>query len=228
MNLPDCRTKEVREEGDKDSEGDTNDHNNDHNTHNNDHNNDHNDDFDEQHQKPDTNVTETFDRSQKYYRVLRPSNIEWKYRPGLNCNDGTHDDSKLYWPIEANEHEGGFYFTDAQNIVQYMLTWGERICDVTVPKSATIYRFDEHATIFSNAHPIWRASEIILSEPKLITKELLIEIISQGGMLNKSIIVDILDTLRNKKYTDKYETELTIDEVNRIIQHLEFQLNNLI
>ncbi len=37
------------------------------------------------------NVTDTFDHSEKYYRVLRPSEIEHKYRVGLNSNDGTRE-----------------------------------------------------------------------------------------------------------------------------------------
>jgi hypothetical protein len=56
-------------------------------------------------------VTDTFDHRRKYYRVLRPDSIEHKYREGLNCNDGKRDLTKLYWPLEADETEGGFYFT---------------------------------------------------------------------------------------------------------------------
>lgn len=116
--------------------------------------------------EPDENVTKTFNRSQKYYRVLRRN--EWKYRIGLNCDDGSHDESKLYWPIQVDEYEGGFYFTNEQNIVKYV-EWGERICEVTVPASAIIYKFDDYLTIFEGPHSIWRASEIILSEPILVS-----------------------------------------------------------
>lgn len=127
-----------------------------------------------------TNVTETFDRTKKYYRVLRKN--ETKYKVGMNCNDGSVSEEDVYWPLEMNEWTGGFYFTNVECVINYIYGWGDRICEVTVPENTFIYKDDE--SLHYGGDNIWRASCIILSEPEPLTLEVVRRLISEGGILN--------------------------------------------
>jgi hypothetical protein len=94
-----------------------------------------------------------------------------------------------------------------------MHTWGDRICEVTVPLVATIY-------LDCPCHDacVWRASDIILSQPKLITKDVFHNIILGGGVLTPDSKRDILGTIASQNYQES--TQLTRKDCEEIVEYL--------
>ena len=129
-----------------------------------------------------TDVTDSFDRSRIYCRVLRPNDD--KYKPGPNSADNTidtTDNDLFFWSIECGEKEGGFYFTSIEHILNYAYGWGHQLCFVTVPDDATVYQQDPDDHF---GDEVWRASEIVLSEPQLLTEDFVEDLISMGAIIN--------------------------------------------
>ena len=171
------------------------------------------------------NVTDSFDRSKKYYRVLRYN--EKKYFSGRNhpSNFSEYDrEHNLYWAIDADEDEGGFYFTSVEHIFNYMFHWGDRISEVTVPENATVYKEDPRHHFKDN---VWRASEIILSEPIPITVDVMKRLIGEGGDLNNyniDICISGITERVLKKILDsdkKYERNITEIEAEELLEFLK-------
>ena len=171
------------------------------------------------------NVTHSFDRSKKYYRVLRYN--EKKYFSGRNHPSNytqAYEEENLYWPAEADGYEGGFYFTNVECVFNYMFHWGDRVSEVSVPNEANIYKEDPKHHFGDN---VWRASEIILSEPVPITVDVMKRLIKEGGVLNNYNIEmcerGIKTRIQIKDDNDirKYEKHITSIEAEDVLIFLE-------
>jgi hypothetical protein len=123
-------------------------------------------------------VTNSFDRSKIYCRVLRPDDD--KYKEGINSADTVSKDNCFHFP-ELGEHEGGFYFADVENILPYF-GWGCDYCFVKIPDDATIFKQNPNCHFGCN---VWRSDKIILSKPKKVDVEGIKLLYKMGMKINE-------------------------------------------
>ena len=169
------------------------------------------------------NVTHSFDRTKKYYRVLRYN--EKKYFSGKNHPSNyteEYRENNLYWPIDLDENEGGFYFTKVECVFNYMFHWGDRICKVTVPDDAIVFKEDSKHHFGDD---VWRASEIFLSEPLPLTVDVMKKIISEGGVLNNYNINMCIDGVTSRIIEENqkksYKLHITKNEADKVVEFLD-------
>ena len=109
-------------------------------------------------------------------------------------------------PKEAEpEKMGGFNFGTEDKILRW-LHRGNTIYDVIIPEDAEIVLCNEEKGI-------WRANKIIVTNPKIITDEMVIELYKKTTLTNK-ILAQCLQTLiwKNRIEISKY---IIIDRVNK-------------
>ena len=111
------------------------------------------------------------------------------------------------WNPNENEPEkvGGFNFGSENKILRW-LHRGDTIYDVIIPKDAEIILCNEEKGV-------WRANKIIVTNPREITDELVIELYKKTTLSNK-IIAQCLETLlwKNRIEISKY---IINDRVNK-------------
>ena len=77
--------------------------------------------------------------------------------------------AKIWNPKETDpEKMGGFNFSTEDKILRYIFR-GDTIYDVIVPKDAEVIKVDEEKGIY-------RANKIIVTNPRIITEDMLIDI----------------------------------------------------
>lgn len=111
------------------------------------------------------------------------------------------------WNPDENEPEkmGGFNFGTEDKILR-LLHRGDTIYDVIIPKDAEIVLCDEEKGV-------WRANKIIVTNPKAITNEMVIELYKKTTLSNK-VIAQCLQTLlwKNRLEVSKF---IINDRVNK-------------
>ncbi len=111
------------------------------------------------------------------------------------------------WNSKETEPEkmGGFNFGTEDKILRW-LHRGNTIYDVIIPEDAEIVLCNEEKGI-------WRANKIIITNPKIITDEIVIELYKKTTLTNK-ILAQCLQTLiwKNRIEISKY---IIIDRVNK-------------
>lgn len=159
-------------------------------------------------------VTHTFDRSKIYCRVLRPD--DEKYKVGLNSKE-TIGPNDWFYPPNLSENEGGFYFTDVDNILPYF-GWGNHYCFVEIPNDAIIYKQNPRCHFGCN---VWRADKIILSAPTKISKENLEKLYKMGMKITEEgyNIDDFAGA-----YNDLY-TEQELSSIKQLLHELKYNKN---
>lgn len=135
-------------------------------------------------------VTSSFDRRKVYCRVLRP--IDKKYKAGFNSIQTVDRESCFYFP-DTGPYEGGFYFTQIENVINYF-GWGLRLCYVTVPEGSRVYEQNPRNHFGDR---VWRADKIFLSQPIDFTPELLSLLIYRGAIMNNYTINNVRSYVRN-------------------------------
>lgn len=115
-------------------------------------------------EKNEVEVTNSFDRSRKYIRVLRKK--EDKYFIGLNTVGRASDTADWYFSVQSFP-KGGFYFVAKEHFDSFS-DWGKKVCQVIVPDDAIIYKFtrsewDRYENVIKI--DMWRTNKIILLEP---------------------------------------------------------------
>lgn len=103
------------------------------------------------------------------------------------------------------EKMGGFNFSSEGKILRW-LHRGDTIYDVIVPENAEIVLCNEEKGV-------WRANKIIVTNPRMITDEMVIELYKKTTLSNK-IIAQCIQTLlwRNRIEISKY---IINDRVNK-------------
>ena len=111
------------------------------------------------------------------------------------------------WNPKETEPEkmGGFNFGTEDKILRW-LHRGNTIYDIIIPEDAEIVSCNEEKGI-------WRANKIIITNPKIITDEVVIELYKKTTLTNK-ILAQCLQTLiwKNRIEISKY---IIIDRVNK-------------
>ena len=103
------------------------------------------------------------------------------------------------------EKMGGFNFGSEDKILRW-LHRGDTIYDVIIPKNAEVILCNEEKGV-------WRANKIIVTNPRTITDELVIELYKKTTLSNK-VIAQCLQTLlwKNRLEVSKY---IINDRVNK-------------
>lgn len=140
---------------------------------------------------------------EKYVRVM----------DGINSNAGCFEykleelNISNNWNPTENEPDkmGGFNFSSEDKILRW-LHRGDTIYDVIIPKDAEIVLCNEEKGI-------WRANKIIVTNPRQITNELVIELYKKTTLSNK-VIAQCLQTLiwKNRIEISKF---IINDRVNK-------------
>lgn len=111
---------------------------------------------------------------------------------------------------------GGFNFGTEDKILRW-LHRGETIYDVTIPEDAEIVHVDQ-------AKGIYRTNKIIISNPRIITDDLVIELYNKSNLSNK-VISQCLVTLlwKNRINVVKYiiKDRVNNNNINKIIKEYE-------
>lgn len=111
------------------------------------------------------------------------------------------------------EEMGGFNFGTEDKILRW-LHRGDTIYDVIVPDDADVYNVDEDKGIF-------RANKIIVTNPRKITDEMVIDLYKKSTLSDK-IIAQCLLTLiwKNRIEISKYiiKDRVNLDNVNEILE----------
>lgn len=111
---------------------------------------------------------------------------------------------------------GGFNFSTEDKILRW-LHRGDTIYDVIIPNDAEVILCDEEKGIY-------RANKIIVSNPRTITDELVIELYKKSNLSNK-IIAQCLKTLlwRDRLEISKYiiKDRVNLDNVKEILSEFE-------
>ena len=120
----------------------------------------------------------------KYVRVMdglksNANGFEYKLN---RVNTSEHWDPRAVEPKEM----GGFNFSTEDKILRW-LHRGDTIYDVEIPKDAEVVLCDEEKGIY-------RANKIIVTNPKLITDKMVLDLYNKNTLSNK-IIAQCLQTL---------------------------------
>ena len=111
------------------------------------------------------------------------------------------------------EEMGGFNFGTEDKILRW-LHRGDTIYDVIVPDGADVYNVDEDKGVF-------RANKIIVTNPRKITDEMVIDLYKKSTLSDK-IIAQCLLTLiwKNRIEISKYiiKDRVNLDNVNEILE----------
>lgn len=136
-------------------------------------------------------VSNSFDRSKTYVRVLRRDDP--KYRPGLCGADNTAANDCHNPPVFDFDKPSGFYFCDLESVFCFAFGWGVQLCRVTVPAGARIARIPPPC--FCPQEAVWRADSIILSEPVQITPALIDELVARGARTCAKVLDECMTRL---------------------------------
>ncbi len=125
--------------------------------------------------------------------------------------------AKIWNPKEKEPDKmGGFNFGTTDKILRW-LHRGDTIYDVSIPKDAEIILCDLEKGIY-------RANKIIVSNPRKITDEMVINLYEKSNLSNK-ILAECLVTLlwKNRKEISKYiiKDRVNKDNINEIISEFE-------
>ena len=158
---------------------------------------------------------------EKYVRVMdgiksNAGNFEYKLDV-INISNNWNPDEK-----DADKM-GGFNFGTEDKILRW-LHRGDTIYDVIIPEDAQIILCNEEKGI-------WRTNKIIVTNPRTITDEMVIELYKKSTLINK-ILAQCLQTLlwKNRleisKYIIKdrvnaYNVEEFINEFENYIKHIK-------
>ena len=118
------------------------------------------------------------------------------------------------WNISAlnPEEMGGFNFSTEDKILRW-LHRGDTIYDVVIPKDAEVILCDKEKGIY-------RSNKIIITNPRTITDELVIELYKKNTLSNK-VIAQCLVTLlwKERKEISKYiiKDRINLDNIEEII-----------
>ena len=111
---------------------------------------------------------------------------------------------------------GGFNFSSEDKILRW-LHRGDTIYDVIIPEDAEVVLCDEEKGIF-------RANKIIVSNPKKITDEVVLDLYNKNSLSNK-IIAQCLQTLLWKDRLEfcKYiiKDKVNVDNIDEILEEFE-------
>lgn len=118
--------------------------------------------------------------------------------------------------VDNPKEMGGFNFSTEDKILRW-LHRGDTIYDVTIPDDAEVILCDEEKGIY-------RTNKIIVTNPRKITDELVLDLYNKNTLSNK-IIAQCLKTLlwRNRLEMSKYiiKGRVTKDNVNEILTEFE-------
>lgn len=131
-----------------------------------------------------------------------------------------------YWDTSTLEPEkmGGFNFGTEDKILRWIHR-GDTIYDVLIPDDAEVILCDE-------AKGIYRANKIIVTNPRVITDELILELYNKTTLSDK-IIAEclVILLLKNKKEISKYiiKERVNLNNVNEILkEYIQYsEKNNL-
>ena len=111
------------------------------------------------------------------------------------------------------EEMGGFNFSTEEKILRW-LHRGDTIYDVIIPEGAEVIEVDEEKGIY-------RSNQIIVTNPRIITDEMVIDLYQKTTLSNK-IIAECLLTLiwKNRLEISKYiiKDRVNLDNVNEILE----------
>jgi hypothetical protein len=129
------------------------------------------------------------------------------------------------WNSKSNEPEemGGFSFSREDKILRW-LHRGDTIYDVIIPSDAEVILVDEEKGIY-------RSNKIIVTNPRKITDEMVIDLYKMSNLSNK-VIAQCLLTLvwKNRKEISKYiiKDRASKDNVDEIIEEfVNYAGNNM-
>ena len=142
---------------------------------------------------------------QKYVRVMdgtksNAGGFEYKLNE-INVSEN--------WNPKETEPDkmGGFNFGSEDKILRW-LHRGDTIYDVIVPEDAEVVLCDEEKGV-------WRANKIIVTNPRIITDEVVMELYKKTTLSNK-ILAQCLQTLlwKNRLEISKYIVKDRVDKGN--------------
>jgi len=141
----------------------------------------------------------------KYVRVMdgkRSNAGEFEYKlDEINMSDN--------WNPKADDHKkmGGFNFSSEDKILRW-LHRGDTIYDVIIPTDAEVVLRDEE-------QGIWLTNKIIVTNPRKITDEMVIELYHKTTLSNK-VIAKCLQTLlwKNRIEIAKYIIDNRVNKQN--------------
>lgn len=148
---------------------------------------------------------------------------------GINSNAGKFEyklnevNETTNWNPNASDPKemGGFNFSTEDKILRW-LHRGDTIYDVKIPDDAEIKKCDEEKGVY-------RANKIIVSNPRKITDELVIDLY-QKAVLSDKIIAQCLVTLlyKNRIKVDKFiiKDRVNKDNIKTIISEFENYISN--
>ena len=122
------------------------------------------------------------------------------------------------WNPNETEPEkmGGFNFCSEDKILRW-LHRGDTIYDVIIPKDAEIVLCNEEKGV-------WRANKIIVTNPRKITDEIVIELYKKSTLTNK-VLAQCLQTLlwKNRLEISKYiiKDKVNKDKINEFINEFK-------
>lgn len=156
----------------------------------------------------------------KYVRVMdgiksNAGNFEYKVNIvniSNNWNPNEKEPSKM----------GGFNFGSEDKILRW-LHRGDTIYDVIIPEDAEVILCNEEKGI-------WRTNKIIVTNPRAITDEIVIELYKKSTLTNK-ILAQCLQTLlwKNRLEISKYiiNDRVNVDNVDEFINEFENHVNHV-
>lgn len=153
-----------------------------------------------------------FDYGKTYYRILRPD--DEKYKEGVNNSSNTSEDDCFYSPVCLEDNYGGFYFVGIDGILDYSYHWGDMICDVMVNEGQPVYQEKDR----TSDHFTYRAGEIMLSNKRKLTRDVIMDLVAMGGKLHPYMYINL---------HSQNVTHLTDDEKQELITYFKDNIENL-
>ena len=131
--------------------------------------------------------------------------------------------SEFWNPNEiVPEKMGGFNFGSEDKILRW-LHRGDTIYDVIIPEDAEVILCNEEKGI-------WRTNKIIVTNPRVITDEMVLELYKKTTLTNK-ILAQCLQTLlwKNRLEISKYiiNDRVKKDNVDEFIREFEIHVNHV-
>lgn len=107
-----------------------------------------------------------------YYRILRPN--DKKYKLGVNNVENTPEENCFHSPVCTPEKDG-FYMIGIEHVFYYTFGWGDTICEAT--PNGEVYKGDKWDA------KVYRTDEVTLSNPQLLTLDVVKDLIHNGAII---------------------------------------------
>ena len=168
-------------------------------------------------------VIEEFEEYQKKHKFVRVMDGTKSNEGGFDYKIDEINISSDWNPNETDrEKVGGFNFSTEDKILRW-LHRGDTIYDVIIPEDAEVVELDEEKGI-------WRTNKIIVTNPREITDEIVMEIYKETTLSNK-ILAQCLQTLlwKNRMHISKYiiNDRVNKSNVDEFISEFENHIDNL-